>query len=209
MSFIIQIITLILKEILNGFEYEYNNEKFKYYPDFILENGTYIEIKGYLDSKNKAKINQFKNKLIVIDKKTINTYLNYVINKYGKNFVELYKDYVKPEKIKKEKPKNVKPKNIKIKKRKNKCIINNIIKQQQLIKNKIDKENKIKNQIEEIKNSNINFSKFGWVNKVSKILKITPQKVNCWMKKNMLEFYNNNCFKRKRRVREVVITRGT
>ena len=97
----------------------------------------------------------------------------------------------------------------KIKKRKNKCIINNIIKQQQLIKNKIDKENKIKNQIEEIKNSNINFSKFGWVNKVSKILKITPQKVNCWMKKNMLEFYNNNCFKCKRRVREEVITRGT
>ena len=184
------------------------------YKDWDLEKKYDITFVGRPLGGNREEIlaqvvKQFKNKLIVIDKKSINTYLNYVINKYGKDFVELYKDYVKPEKIKKVRPKNVKPKNIKIKKRKNKCIINNIIKQQQLIKNKIDKENKIKNQIEEIKNSNINFSKFGWVNKVSKILKITPQKVNCWMKKNMLEFYNNNCFKRKRRVREEVITRGT
>lgn len=76
-----------------GFEYEYENKKYKYYPDFILEDGTYVEIKGYLDKKNKAKIESFKNKLIIIDGKTIKEYLNYVIEKYGKNFIELYKDY--------------------------------------------------------------------------------------------------------------------
>lgn len=122
----------------------------------------------------------------------------------------MYKDYVKPEKIKKVRSKTVKVKNIKVKKQTNKCIITKkVLRQQQIIKNKIDRENKIKNQIEKIKNSNITFNKFGWVNKVSKILEITPQKVNCWMKKNMLEFYNNNCFKRKRKVREEVITRRT
>jgi len=30
-----------------GFEYIYENKTHKYYPDFILEDGTYIEIKGY------------------------------------------------------------------------------------------------------------------------------------------------------------------
>jgi very-short-patch-repair endonuclease len=44
--------------------------------------------------------------------------------------------------------------------------------------------------------SDIDFSKFGWVNKVSKILNISPQKVNKWMKRNMLDFYNEKCFKR-------------
>ena len=47
-----------------------------------------------------------------------------------------------------------------------------------------------------IMNSNINFSKFGWVGKVAKILGIPTQHVNKWMKKYMLEFYENNCFRR-------------
>ena len=47
-----------------------------------------------------------------------------------------------------------------------------------------------------ILNSNIDFSKFGWVNKVSEILKIKPQKVNKWMKRYLPDFYENNCFKR-------------
>lgn len=55
---------------------------------------------------------------------------------------------------------------------------------------------KLKN---ELLNSNIDFSKFGWVNKAAKILNIYPQKVNKWMKKNMPEFYEENCFKRKQR----------
>lgn len=52
-----------------------------------------------------------------------------------------------------------------------------------------------------ILSSNINFMKQGWVNEVSKILEITPQKVGQWMRKNMSEFYEANCKKRKK-VRE-------
>jgi len=61
-----------------GFEYIYKNKTHKYYPDFILEDGTYIEIKGHLDDKNKEKIKQFKHDIIIIDKKHIQWYLNYV-----------------------------------------------------------------------------------------------------------------------------------
>lgn len=62
-----------------------------------------------------------------------------------------------------------------------------------------NQENRNKEQekyITLILNSNIDFSKFGWVNKVSIILNRTPQKVNRWMKKYMFDFYNTNCFKR-------------
>lgn len=52
-------------------------------------------------------------------------------------------------------------------------------------------------KIQKIKNSDIDFSKFGWVKKVSEIVNIKHQKVNKWMKKYMLDFYNEKCFKRK------------
>lgn len=48
-----------------------------------------------------------------------------------------------------------------------------------------------------IENSGIDFYKFGWVNEVAKIINKRPQKVNKWMKKYMLDFYEQNCFKRK------------
>lgn len=51
--------------------------------------------------------------------------------------------------------------------------------------------------IEKIKNSNINFSKFGWVKKVAEIIGKKSQKVNCWMKIYMNDFYEEKCFKRK------------
>lgn len=62
------------------------------------------------------------------------------------------------------------------------------------------KSNKIKvieDRIILIKNSGIVFEKFGWVNKISKLIGITPQKVSIWMKKYMNEFYETKCFKRK------------
>lgn len=51
--------------------------------------------------------------------------------------------------------------------------------------------------VEEVLNSNIDFSKFGWVTKVSKIIKQKPQKVNLWMKRMMPSFYEEKCFKRR------------
>ena len=109
-------------------------------------------------------------------------------------------------------------KNYKFRKRKrNDSVTNNNIKQQNLKKLSDKqqknlrqiKQNELKqqikeNQIEEVRqrllNSNINFSKIGWVGEASKIIGITPQKVNQWMKRNMLDFYNNKCFKRNSRV---------
>lgn len=48
-----------------------------------------------------------------------------------------------------------------------------------------------------VKNSGIDFSKFGWVKKVAPLIQQKPQKVNKWMRKIMPEFYNTHCFKRK------------
>lgn len=73
---------------------------------------------------------------------------------------------------------------------------NSKLKKDKKLKITLKKQANINSQINLIKNSNINFNKLGWVNKVSEILEITPQNVNRWMKRNMLDFYNN-CYKRK------------
>ena len=68
----------------------------KYYPDFILEDGTYVEIKGYFRSidyfKIQSLIKDHKKNLIVISVKEIKPYLKYCIDKYGKNFLFDLKD---------------------------------------------------------------------------------------------------------------------
>ena len=51
-------------------------------------------------------------------------------------------------------------------------------------------------RIKLINESNIDFSKFGWVKKVADLLGINYQKINSWMKKYMLDFYNEKCFKK-------------
>lgn len=63
-------------------------------------------------------------------------------------------------------------------------------------KNEEKKKLIIEHKIKEIKESDIIFSKYGWVNKVADILRIPPQKVNSWMLNNMTDFYNTHCFKR-------------
>lgn len=78
----------------NGFfNYKYNGKIYKYYPDFVLNDGTIVEIKGYETmDKWQSKLQQFPSnkKLIVINKKTIKPYLDYVIQKYGENFTTMY-----------------------------------------------------------------------------------------------------------------------
>jgi very-short-patch-repair endonuclease len=67
-----------------------------------------------------------------------------------------------------------------------------------ILEKKVNKLNKTSEQnnvlIDLVLNSNIDFSVFGWVKKVS--ILINKKKVNVWMKKYMLDFYNENCFKR-------------
>jgi endogenous inhibitor of DNA gyrase (YacG/DUF329 family) len=79
------------KRNTEGFPYKFNNNNYNFYPDFILEStNEYFEIKGYLDNKNKAKINSFPFNLNVIDKYKIKMYIDYVTSKYGKDFINLY-----------------------------------------------------------------------------------------------------------------------
>lgn len=72
-----------------GFEYTFNNKIFKYYPDFII-NDIYYEIKGYINDKTEAKIKSFPYKLVVLYKNDMKKYLDYVKEKYGKDFIKLY-----------------------------------------------------------------------------------------------------------------------
>lgn len=71
------------------FEYVFNNKKLNYIPDFKIEN-VFIEIKGYYTEQTKCKTEQFKYNLIVYGKDEMIPILEYVKEKYGKNFIELY-----------------------------------------------------------------------------------------------------------------------
>lgn len=71
-------------------------------------------------------------------------------------------------------------------------------------KNRI-KKIKIENKNKEIEikkililESDIKFEKNGWVKYAAILLGCNYRKVNKWMRKNMLEFYNERCFKRKK-----------
>lgn len=72
-----------------------------------------------------------------------------------------------------------------------------IISENYKIKNN-ERAMKNQNRIQMILESNIDFSRYGWVNMVSDLISIKPQKVNAWMMKHMPRFYHDNCFKRKR-----------
>ena len=79
-----------------GFIYEYNNTKYKYYPDFILEDGSYVEIKGIMTDKDKCKISQFPHKLTVLMYSDLVEMFEYVKYKYGSVYTsELSKMYEK------------------------------------------------------------------------------------------------------------------
>lgn len=65
------------------YEYEYLGEKHKYYPDFELDNGTLIEVKGYLTDRVLAKIESVKDtNIVLLLKKDLDYAFNYVNNNY-------------------------------------------------------------------------------------------------------------------------------
>lgn len=73
-----------------GFEYWYLGKKHKFYPDFILEDGTYVEIKGVMTEQNLVKVNTFNGFLNVLDKLKMKSYIEYAELKYGKDYTRLY-----------------------------------------------------------------------------------------------------------------------
>jgi len=72
-----------------GFEYIFEDKTYKFYPDFLIGN-EYIEIKGWMDEKNKSKISQFGGKLKVLFRKDLKEIFRYVEMTYGKDFIKLY-----------------------------------------------------------------------------------------------------------------------
>lgn len=79
-----------------AFEYfsTYDNKTHKYYPDFKLNETTYVEIKGWINDSALIKINEFRKNnpnltLNIIDGNTIQPYLNYVKEKYGEKFYDI------------------------------------------------------------------------------------------------------------------------
>lgn len=73
------------------FPYYFNNELHEFYPDFVIGD-TYIEIKNYHSDLTNAKVEQFprNKKLVVFYYRDMKHYINYVVNKYGKDFIKLY-----------------------------------------------------------------------------------------------------------------------
>lgn len=72
-----------------GFEYIFENKKSLFYPDFIVD-GKYIEIKNYNSSRLEAKLKFFPHHIDVLYKKELKIIFEYVIEKFGKNYISLY-----------------------------------------------------------------------------------------------------------------------
>ena len=75
------------------FSYMLDGIKRSYFPDFYLvDEDIYVEIKGYYDNKTQEKEKQFPQdkKLQILKKAEMQPILDYVINKYGKNYIYLY-----------------------------------------------------------------------------------------------------------------------
>lgn len=73
-----------------GYKYHYKEKDHYYYPDFRVD-GVLTEIKNFKSELTDVKIKSVDEKINVIYKDTINPYLEYVIEKYGKDFVKLLK----------------------------------------------------------------------------------------------------------------------
>lgn len=68
------------------FEYVYRKRKYYYQPDFIDENGHYIEVKGIMDNLAKRKLEWFPCPIRVFGRKEIKPYIEYMVQKYGKDW---------------------------------------------------------------------------------------------------------------------------
>lgn len=91
----------VIYHLEKNIEFERNNQKFKYLymdveeknyiPDFKIGE-TFYELKGYKDDSVEYKIKYFPFTLKILFEKDLKYIFDYVISKYGKNFISLYED---------------------------------------------------------------------------------------------------------------------
>lgn len=79
-----------------GFDYIFNGVKHKYYPDFKLGSGNYVEVKGYLQKQDLAKWKMFPHNLQVLTKEKLKPIFQYVTSKHGSRLYELYEGIANP-----------------------------------------------------------------------------------------------------------------
>lgn len=70
--------------------YEFNGKTKKYFPDFLVS-GKIFEIKGFKTEQSLAK-EKANPDITIIGPKEIQKYIDFVVNKYGKDFTRLYEN---------------------------------------------------------------------------------------------------------------------
>lgn len=79
-----------LERNTQGFDYKFENKDRKFYPDFIINGNEYVEIKNYHSEITDAKISNFPHQIKIYYTETMDLFLNYAKQKYGKDFIKLY-----------------------------------------------------------------------------------------------------------------------
>lgn len=79
----------------NGFKYIYDNVEHKFYPDFIINNNFYVEIKGIKSDINDYKKNAVPHPIRFLYREDLKNCFDYVKNTYGYNMYNLEKLYDK------------------------------------------------------------------------------------------------------------------
>lgn len=157
---------------------DYDNER----DNFVMDSGWKVYRINWLELKKEPK--KVINNLIIwlsenskYRKYDISKTLEELKPKQKKNYIRVKKPKIS---------KNQKIKKIKITRKRNEYFLDR--------KNHYDE--KIQPIINKILNSDIDFSKYGWVKEVSKLIGISENKGGFWLKKNMNDFYNKKCCKR-------------
>jgi hypothetical protein len=172
------------------FEYILNDDIYKYYPDFIINNNKYIEVKGkrWRPDKVQAKIDQFplNKKLIIIEGYDgIKFYLNYVNKKYGTDFVKLYDTDIELKPTQRSKQINQYKEKALIKYKDDNLADEEKIKKYKNTSGQGLSQTEIETRKNIILNSGIDFTKWGWITKLSKLLNISHPQVRRFIKKYM------------------------
>lgn len=78
-----------IKRCEEYFEYQYKGSKHIYFPDFVV-NGVIVEIKGYYTKLVDIKASAVNKPYKIMYKKDLKGIIDYVEDKYGKDFIKLY-----------------------------------------------------------------------------------------------------------------------